>query len=296
MNHFKILEPECMSEAFSLYEQHADAGCMFLSGGTDIVPLLRKEVVSSAFLIDLRKLGLDAITETPDGVEIGAACTLKKICASRLISYYYPAMCLAASSIGCVQTRGLATLGGNLCSALPSNDTAPAALIHSAKLIAESVDGIRIIEADNFFAGPRKSILLPGEILTKIILPTRKRDTISHFIKFGRRRALTLAIVNEAISAVVRDWRLSEVRLAVGACAPTPLRLYVVEEYLENRRFDDIDEKTVGALTRVALSPIDDIRASAEYRKVLASSLVCKSLRQITGRSDPDDIVVGGRV
>ena len=295
LERFELFSPTSVQEALALYQEHREAGCMYISGGTDLVPSMRKGALHPAVLIDLQPVGMDSIRLTADGTEIGAACTMKKLCSNKLIRSLWHALYLAAGSVGCTQTRGLATVGGNLCSGLPSMDTAPALLVYDAVLEIASASGFRRVGVEDFFVGPRKTCLRPGEILTKLLLPDREEHRKAHFIKFGRRNTLTLSIVNEAVGAVIRKDCLHQARVAVGACAPTPVRIHGLEEYLEGRIAEEIEEQTVRELVAREIRPIDDFRASAEYRAALAGALVCKSLRVITGRSDPEDIVIGGR-
>ncbi|MBU5627449.1 xanthine dehydrogenase family protein subunit M [Oscillibacter sp. MSJ-2] len=295
MERFQLFSPASIPEAIELYQAHREAGCMYISGGTDLVPSMRKGALHPAFLIDLQSVGIGGIRLTAEGTEIGAACTMKKLCSNNLIQSLWHALYLAAGSVGCTQTRGLATVGGNLCSGLPSMDTAPALLVYDAVLEIASASGCRRVGAEDFFVGPRKTCLRPGEILTRILLPDREERRKAHFIKFGRRNTLTLSIVNEAVGAVVRQDCLHQVRVAVGACAPTPVRIHGLEDYLEGRSASEIEEQAVRELVAREIRPIDDFRASAEYRSSLAGALVCKSLRVLTGRSDPEDLVIGGR-
>lgn len=296
MKEFQILEPHTLLEAFELYQKYASDGCVYISGGTDVIPPIRKGVLSPRYLIDLQGVSLSGIEQSDGGVAIGAATTMKEIYSSKVIKTLYPALAQACASIGCVQTRGLATIGGNNCAALPSADSTPALFVYDAMMEIYSKSGTRTVPISEFVVCPRKTCLQAGEILTKIHLPSIQKNTAAHFIKFGRRNALSLSIVNEAICAVYDGEKIKDVRITIGACGPTPLRILEAEKYLEGKSVSQIDEKIVASLTARAVKPISDLRASEEYRRALAGALVCKSLRVITNRSNEEDIVERSQV
>jgi len=296
MNAFQILEPRTLEEAVLMYEAHAEQGCLYISGGTDVIPPIRKGVVKPDYLIDLRFLGLDRIRQTDTGAYIGAAVTMKSIYRSSYIKSQYPALAMAAESVGCVQTRGLATVGGNICVALPSADSAPPLYCYEAVMEIYAKEGVRHVPVSEFVTGPRKTCLRPGEILKGIYLPKQDKNTAAHFIKFGRRNALTLSIVNEAVCTVYDGEKFRNPRIAVGACGPTPMRILSAEKYLEGKSAGEVDEGILSELIGDGIKPISDFRASAEYRKILAGALVCKSLRCLTGRDIRGDIVLEGHI
>lgn len=294
MKSFVLLTPHSAQEAGQLYARYAEAGCMYISGGTDVIPAIRKGVQTPGYLIDLREVVPTAITEEKEHIRIGAAATNKAVSESELIKTRFPALAMAAGSIGCVQTRGLATIGGNMCAALPSADTAPALYALEARMEILGEHGVRTVSAAEFLVGPRKNCMSPGEILLSILLPKAEEGMASHFIKFGRRNALSLSIVNEAVALRLNGERIETARIAIGACAPTPV--YAPTDCLDGKRLSEIDEDAVKAAVASAIRPISDLRASAEYRRELAAALVCKSLRALTGRADEKDIVLRGYV
>lgn len=284
MENFTALEPASLAEAFEMLARYRDANTFVMAGATDLIPPLRAHAITADYLLDITKLGLDTITETDGRVVIGATCTMKKVYTNELVKKVLPALADACRSVGAVQTRGLATIGGNSCVALPSLDSAPPLFVYNADYILSSAAGERTVNVHDFFTGPRRTVIRKNEeILTAISVPKPEKDFKACFTKFGRRAALSLSIVNCSLGARVKDGRMYGTASCVGACAATPVAIPALEEYLNGRAFADIDPDTVHQLVRGGIRPITDIRASAEYRAELAGSLVYKQIRKIFG-------------
>lgn len=284
MENFLALEPKTLKEAFQMMAEHKDARTFLMAGATDLIPPLRAKAIEADYLIDITQLGLNTITETEDSIIIGATCTMKQVYTNPLVLRYIPAVADACRSVGAVQTRGLATIGGNSCVALPSLDSAPPLFVYNADYILSSEGGERVVNVHDFFAGPRKTVLRKNEeILTAISVPKAADDFRASFCKFGRRAALTLSIVNCCLGAHIRDGRIYGASSCIGACAPTPVRIPALETYLEGKSFDEIDYAKVKGLVSEGIHPISDIRASSAYRSELAGSLIFKQIRYIFG-------------
>ena len=285
MNNFTLLTPKDPQDAFSLLKRYEDAKTFVISGGTDLIPLLRSGALKAGYLVDINPLRLNAITETDDAIAIGAACTFKQLYTNGAITKYLPALAEAAKSVGAVQTRGLATIGGNLCAAVPSLDSAPALFVYNAELKIASAKGARVVPVTDFFVGPKKTVLNPKEeILTEIIVKKPPAGFASTFRKFGRRAALTLSIANAAFGCEVNAGKIANAAACVGACAPVPVKLSEAEEYLNGKDINSISFDTLDSLVKSAIRPISDIRASKEYRSELAAALIRGQVRDILGR------------
>jgi CO/xanthine dehydrogenase FAD-binding subunit len=133
MKNFELIRPETLAEAFSVLKAKKEEKIFILAGGTDLLPVMRAGVLDVDYLLDITGLGFNEISETADGITIGALCTFKQVYTNPLVQKNFPDLCKAASSIGAVQTRGIATIAGNVCSAVPSLDSAPTLLIHEAR-------------------------------------------------------------------------------------------------------------------------------------------------------------------
>ncbi|MCL2588030.1 MAG: FAD binding domain-containing protein [Oscillospiraceae bacterium] len=285
MNQVEMLRPKGLAEAFSMMESKKGTKLMVLAGGTDIIPPLREKAISVDCFLDILGLGLGEIREQADGVSVGATCTMKQVAESPIILKHFPSLAKATRSMGAGQTRAIATIGGNLCSGVSCLDSMPPLLVHDAVFTLTSANGTRQIPANEFLAHHRKSQLKVGEeLLTEIFLPFAKPGFKADFIKFGRRKALSLSLVNVGFGAEVSGGVFKNARAAVGSCAPTPVRAVELENYLEGKSITQIDFDEVGRLVKASISPISDIRASAEYRSDLSAALICKLVRAVAGK------------
>lgn len=279
MEHFDFLTPKNIGEAFDLLDKHKDDKIQIIAGGTDLIPLLRNKVIDVDFLLDISNLGLDKIEEDDDCIKIGSMVTFREIERNKMIQSKLPSLAYASSQVGAIQTRSLATIGGNICSAVPSLDSAPVLLALDASLVISSKDSDRTVPMEEFFVGPRRTILQSNEILSEIIVPVPKGKHGIDFIKFGRRKALTLSMVNSAASIELNDkGEISKARIVLGAVAITPVRAHKAEEKLLGQVPSiELFEKVSSDVDK-EISPITDLRASAEYRKHLSKVLVKRNL------------------
>lgn len=281
--------PQTVAEALSVLAQE---GAHPLAGGTDLLVSMRAGISTPVRLVDLAGLGLNYIREENDIIRIGATTTFSEILASDYIAEALSCLTEASAQIGAMQCRNVATIGGNLCSAVPSADSAPPLLVLDAMVRVATAGGERSLTLEEFFAGPKQTVLQRGELLTEIRVPTPPPRTGTRFYKLGRRRAMTLAVVNAAARiSVEKDTRtVRYARIALGAVAPTPIRARAAEALLEGRPISEaaIEE----AATRAAneTSPISDLRASAAYRRAMSRVLVKRALtdawRRATGELD----------
>ena len=184
------------------------------------------------------------------------------------------------------QVRNRGTIAGNICNAVPSADSAPPLLTLGAKLKLISQRGERIIKIEDFFTGPSQTALNNDEILQEIHIPHPPPNSQGVYLKLNPRRAMDLAIVGVAAVVTAQDGVCQDIRLALGAVAPTPTRARKAEATLRGKKLDDnIIEKAAQTAAGEA-RPIDDHRASAEYRRDMVEVLVKRAIKQaIGGRS-----------
>lgn len=279
MEHFKFLTPKNIGEAFDLLEQYKDEKIKIIAGGTDLIPLLRNGVVDVDYFLDISNLGLSEIEEKDDCIKIGAMVTFSAIGKNKMLQEKLPSIVDSANQVGAAQTRTLATIGGNICSAVPSLDSAPALIALGASLVISSKDSERTVAMEEFFVAPRRNILEHGEILTEIIIPIPVKKHGVDFIKFGRRKALTLSMVNSAAYMALDDeGKIEDVKIVLGAVAITPVRAHKAEEKLIGKVPTIELFEEVSSDVDKEIRPITDLRASAEYRKHLAKVLVKRNL------------------
>jgi carbon-monoxide dehydrogenase medium subunit len=275
--------PRKIPEAVRLLRSGAGHG-RFLAGGTDLVVEADRSITS---LVDLSQLGLSYIRRTADGVAIGATTTMTEIVASPVIGALAGGiLAQAASSWGPVQIRNTATIGGNLAHASPSADMATPLLVLDAAVKVAGERGRRTVPLERFFAG-RHQTVLNGSLLVEVMIPAGKRGARAgwSFQKLGRS-ASDISVVNAA-AALEFDTRgnCKAARLALGAVAPAPLRVREAEKRLAGRKLDAaaIEEALEAAMGEI--SPITDVRASAEYRREIARVLAGRAIRECVERA-----------
>ena len=255
-----------------------------LAGGTDLVVDLKHAPGDVDLLVDVSQLPeFGGIGETEEGLRIGSMVTFSELMASPIVNQMTPEIVAASHTVGAVQTRNLGTIGGNLVTCVPSADSAPSLLALDAIATIAGSDGKRSVPLEEFFVGPRKTILEPHELLAEILIPKKNLGKPSHFIKFGLRKGQALALVNVAAALYLNDdGTVAEPRIALGAVAPTPMFALKAEASLDGKK---PDEENLLEAARVAVSeikPIDDFRASANYRRHLVQTLTYRALKRST--------------
>ena len=274
----EYFKPIGLEEAIGLLTEYGDK-CRVIAGGTDVV--VEKDP-SIQVLVDVTGLGLDYIKSDAQGIRIGAATTFADIGASSILSGApYNILAQAAHQMGTPQIRNMATIGGNLCSAVPSADSAPALLALDATLGIFGIRGERSVAITDFFRDVRSNALDKNELLTEIQLPAFSDRTEAVFTKKGRVATGDLAIVNAAVRVTITaDNICKDVRIALGAVAPTPLRASAAEAMLKGEKLKNELLEKVAAQASEDTKPISDIRSTAEYRRILVRILVERALKE----------------
>lgn len=280
--HFEYLSPSTLDQALEYLNSHKGQS-MVMAGGTDLIPKIKsRKLKTPDFIIDLKNIpGLDYINyDDQNGLTIGSLVTISEIEKSLLIQDKYPLLSEAAAGLASVQVRNRGTLAGNVCNAVPSADTAPALLVLEASLKLVSTRGTRTVKINSFFTGPNQTVMSPDEVLTEIQLPVLSSGSRSRYLKLSPRQAMDLAVVGVAVMAVPAGGLFKEVRIALGAVAPTPIRANQAEALLKGQR---ISPEIIARAAEAASTegrPIDDHRASAEYRREMVKVLTARALTQ----------------
>ncbi len=279
---FEYLQPGTMDEALKLLSLYKGSA-MVMAGGTDLIPKLKTRKINvPEYIIDLKNIpGLDDIKyDAKKGLTIGALVTVRSIEKSSLIKGKYPVLFEAAGSMASIQVRNRGTVAGNICNAVPSADTAPALLCLEAELKLVSQKGERIVGIEDFFTGPNQTIMEDDEILTEIRLPVLPAGTRGCYLKLSPRRSMDLAVVGVAVVGVANSGIFKDVRISLGAVAPTPVRAKLAEEILRGQKIGlEIIERAAEMAAQEA-KPIDEHRASAEYRRDMVKVLTGRALEQ----------------
>ena len=256
-----------------------------LMGGTDVFVQMRDGAFSPAILVDVKHLpGMQSIQKTGNkGLRIGAAVDLNTLAGHPEVVKSFPLLAEAAQSVASYQLRSRATMGGNLCNASPAADTAPAALVLEAILVAQGSNGERRIPAHDFFTGPGQNALQDGEILTGIEIPPTPKGSVGRYLKLGRNAEGDLAIVGVAVLGYADKTSESgfRFRMALSSVAPTPIRVPTAEDILESRTIGDETISAAAQAARKTAKPIDDVRASAGYRSAMVEVHARRALHAV---------------
>jgi carbon-monoxide dehydrogenase medium subunit len=284
---FDYYQPSTIEEALSLMEK-LDGGVSLLAGGTDLLVAMKDGRLRHRTLVDIKHISnLGAIRPEDGGLCLGAAVNTRTIAQSSLVKERFPLLSQALAVLGSMQIGNRATIGGNLANASPAADSAPALLTLEASVKLVGRQGERLVPLENFFSGPGKTVL-ERELLTEIHVPSAPDQGRGVFYKLGPRGAPEdICIVSVAVFAVPdaskRIW--TDVRIALGAVAPTPIRARNAEKALLGQL---IEGRAVEDAARLAAEkdarPISDIRGSASYRRAMVKILVARALEQLSER------------
>jgi carbon-monoxide dehydrogenase medium subunit len=277
MRRFQYFEPATLPDAVALLARY-QGRAQPLAGGTDLLVELKEQLRRADCVVNIKKIpGIDALEFDPrDGLRIGALVTARQIELSGIVEKKYPSLLQAARELGSIQVRNRATIVGNVCRASPSADTLPPLIADGAMVSIHGRQGKRGILLEEFFTGPGKTVLEPGELMTEIVVPAPAPRTGKVYIKHGRRKAMELATVGVAVTLTEG----SDVRIVLGAVAPTPIRARKAEALLRGKKIDcELIERAAQAALEEA-RPISNVRASAEYRREMVRVLTRRALTQ----------------
>lgn len=250
-----------------------DLGALPMAGGTDLLVRRRGLPPCDVALLDALP-GFAAVDVTCGQARIGAGATHAALAAAPQLGPALPVLAMALSQLGSPLIRNMGTLGGNIATASPAGDTLPPLLALDAVVELASRRGTRGMPLAAFLLGPGRTALEPGEIIAAVLVTLPAPGALHHFEKVGRRDALAIAVAS--LAAVIErdgDGCVTRARLAVGSLAPTAMRCPEAEDWMVGRRLDRETLAGVGRRIRDAVSPIDDIRATAAYRLRLAANL-----------------------
>ena len=279
MTSYDYYQPESLGEAFRLKKDHPKT--LYISGGTDLMVRIKKNELRPQALISLRSIPALSGIENGKRIRIGAMTSISDLIKNPWMHEKYPVLIQAAHAMGNVQIRNVATIGGNLCNGSPAADMAPPLLVLEAKVKLQSDKKSRELPLDNFFLGPGETLLSSGEILSDILLDPTQPNTRALFLKKGRTR-MDLALASVAALIRTEGSQCLKARVAVGSVAPAPMRLTEVEALLEGEELSHELLDEARELAYRCVSPISDVRCSADYRRHLVGILVKRALKTLS--------------
>jgi CO/xanthine dehydrogenase FAD-binding subunit len=270
MRTFDYVRPDTLEEALALLRQHGTRAKL-LAGGTDLIVRLRRRQVQPVVVVDVKRAARlrSDVVEVDSRLRIGANAVITDILADPRIRHHFPALVDAAAVVGSIQIRNRATLTGNVCNASPAADTAPALLVYGAIVNAISASSERAIPLADFFAGPGRTVLEAGEMVSSIDLPLPPQPTGAAFGRVTRRFGVDLAVINMCCAVTGSG----ETRMAFGAVGPRPLLVTDDTRTLASRSAPDaVRDDALQRLVAQA-TPVSDVRGSRDYRLAMLTAV-----------------------
>ncbi len=286
MRPFAYFSPGSLDEALETFRREGEGGRP-LAGGTDLVVQLKEgghKFPYPRYLVGIRRLPELKVLEWRDGegLRLGAGLTMAEVAESPLVQQRYPVLVDGAGIVGSLQTMNLATVGGNVCNAAPSADTAPPLLVLEAMARIVGPEGERLVPLEEFWLGPGQTVLRHGELLVEFLLPPPTPRAAGLYRRHTPRRQMDIAVVGVAVAVEMddSDGTLRKVRIALGAVAPTPIRARQAEAALEGQAPTPEAIARAAALAQAEARPISDVRGSAAFRRQLVGVMTERLLRQ----------------
>jgi carbon-monoxide dehydrogenase medium subunit len=286
---FEYHAPTSLAEALGYLSQYNTNAKVF-AGGTDLFVSMKRREIVPEHLINLK--GIEELKhisyDAENGLRIGGLVTIGELERSEIIKDKFCALNDAFQVMASPQIRNLGTMGGNLCSALPSADTAPPLIAMGASVKLTGSQGERTVLVEEFFKGPGESMLEHDEILTEILMPSPPENSGGSYFKLMRRNALDLAIVSAAIFLIMDgNKRLcNDACIALGTAATTPIRAFKAEKVVMKKEIDEDLAVEAGKAAAEEARPRSSIRASESYRRemvgVLTERVIMEAFKRIT--------------
>lgn len=256
-----------------------------LSGGTDIFVRMRDGAFTEKYLVDIKGLdGTDKIIFDPKkGLIIGAAVCMNRVSDFEAVKQHYPLLAEACDSVASYQLRNRATVVGNICNASPAGDTIGACLLYDGVLKVSGTDGPRQEPVSTFFKGPGLSALKSGDVVTALQLPIPPKGFVGKYLKLNRNNSGDLAIVGVTACAYP-DKNVPSgltVKVALASVAPIPLVVSRVEEFFQKEKLTEASISQAARIAMEACKPIDDVRGTARYRKMMVRNLTQQALTAV---------------
>ena len=279
MQEFNYQRPSKIKE---LKANLSQPGARILAGGTDIVPKMRQGKFSAPILIDTSSIdAMHFIEDRGSEIVIGSLTTHQELTESTLLQNINPALVTAAGSIGCKQTRGRGTVGGNIANASPAADTLPPLIIFNSSVLLQSLNGERRLTLEKFIKGPGKTDLQEGEFIHSVAFSPLSGAWGAAFIKVGKRSGMAVSIVNAAVAVVLdNEGKIGELRVALGAVGPTVIRCRKIEENLLGKVPVPAMMREISEACRDEISPISDIRSTEGYRDHAAEVIIHRAFNE----------------
>ena len=261
-------------------------GARVIAGGTDLMVALRERRVLPSRLVDITEIDdLKEIRHDGAGLVIGAAVSIYDLISHSAVRQRYPVLVDAGRLLGGWQIQNMATVAGNLCNASPAAELAGPLLVLDAHLNVTGPQGTRQILLTDFWVGPGKTRLSPGEIVTSIEIPGHVAGARSAYRRADIRHSVDIALASASARLDFQGEQIRVARLALGAVAPVPFRLKQAEQLLEQTTLSQETLKEIQQMARTEARPITDVRASADYRLAMTGVLAARVVELASARA-----------
>jgi CO/xanthine dehydrogenase FAD-binding subunit len=271
---YQLITPPSLAEALALLNREPGVWKPF-AGGTDLMVLLEAGKLPHRNYINIWNLQeLRGIEVTDSHVTLGALTTYTDVQSHPVLQSEFSMLCQAASETGGLAIQNRGTIGGNIVNASPAADSPPALLAYDAEIEILSTDGSRWLPYRGFHTGYKQMLIGPNELLARVRMPRNTRDATHYYRKVGTRKAQAISKVCLAALAKLENDQISDCRIAFGSVAPIVVRCVQTEDALQRRRPDADTIKSACATLSQEISPIDDIRSTADYRLQVAKNLL----------------------
>ncbi len=278
MKKFDYHMPESLKEAYGLMER-LKGRARYVAGGTDVIVRIKQRALEPEALISLRHISDLRGVHWNGGLRLGSMTILRDLERDERIARDFKSLHQAVKVLANPQVRNVATIGGNLANAAPSADCAPPLLVLGALVEIDGPGGGREVPLEAFFTGPGETCLDGTEVVKAVVVPGMKKGAGSAFLKAGRV-SQDIALINAAALVAMEGGVCKTCRLAAGAVAPVPLRLKETEKAIEGREITPDVLEEIKALAEKEVSPISDVRTTAEYRRIMSGILIKRAVEQ----------------
>lgn len=284
LSEIRCHSPHSLAGAIKLLNELEDARIM--AGGTDLLVEIKQGLLNAKHIISLQGIDeLRGIERQANRIRVGSLVTPQEIISSSLVNQYIPALADAARSMAAFQIRTMATIGGNIASAVPSADLPPILIAADASIQLECLESPREVLLLEFFTGPRVTVCREEELLTSVFIPIPAFQTGMAYVKFGLREGNALAVASAASSITLKHGKIDRVNIVLGAVSPTPVLASKTSEFLQGKEPSLSLFEKAGSMAKEEGSPISDIRGSLWYRKELIQVLTRRALTEALARA-----------
>lgn len=285
MRRFDYAAPTTIQEACQLLRENPESRP--LAGGTDLLIQMKERGRRVPLLVSLRRVEELHALGTNGQLEIGAMTTCGEVAWSDRVRAAWPGVIDGADLVGSVQIRNKGTIGGNVCNAAPSADVVPSLIVLDGTAHLAGPDGERSLPLGELFRGPGQTALQPGEVLVRVTAPRPGAGSGSAYLRHVPRREMDIAVVGVAVSLQLdRDGRtVTDAKVALASVAPTPIRSAQAERALIGQQLTDATLQRAGEGAAADARPINDVRATADYRRDLLKVYTRRVARMAVGRA-----------